>query len=216
MLKERSQVKSPNYIRFYEFDSSVNDICQACPANQGSDSWKALQRRVLGAAVHTNWPRSGAMKKVSKIYICESPSDKESSHGFPSVGATGRGIFERQYGDLREGWLDLLDEKIYRTNIVRCQADAGLQKRVNATLKNQRVRSAFQFCSQHLSYELDHIFRTSLDQKITSLSFVIAVGHSFPMQIRSVQKLIDEFQLRYGINAEVIIRNHPSTIHQDN
>lgn len=215
MLKERSQVKSPNYIRFYEFDSSASAICQACPAKQGSDTWKALQKRVLGAAVHTNWPCSDTMKNVSKIYICESPSDKESSHGFPSVGATGRGIFERQYGDLREGWLDLLDEKIYRTNIVRCQADAGLQKRVYTTLKNQRVRSAFQFCSQHLSFELDHIFSTSKDQKITSLSFVIAIGGSFPKQIRWVQKLIDAFQLQYSINVEVNIRNHPSTIQQD-
>lgn len=211
MCKERSQVKSPNYIRFYEFDSSVSDICQACPANQGSDTWKALQKRVLGAAVHTNWPRSGAMKNVAKIYICESPSDKESSHGFPSVGATGRGIFERQYGNLREGWLDLLDEKIYRTNIVRCQADAGLQKRFNTTLKNQRVRSAFQFCSQHLSCELGNIFRTSKDQQITLLSFVIAIGHSFPKQIRSVQKLIDKFQLRYGINVKIEIQKHPSS-----
>jgi hypothetical protein len=209
-VKERIQPCNPNFRRFYEFDASTSDICRDCPAKLGNGEWEALPKRSLGAPVHTNWPELRPIMSAQKIYICESPSDKETSHDLPTVGATGQGIFKRAYGNLTTGWLDKLDAEIYRTNIVRCQTDAGLQKRADATRKNRRVRSAFSFCVNHLQEELTKIVLQYSSGNAAQLNIVIAVGSHFPILIREVCNRIQNIQIQceYSVNLE--ITNHPS------
>jgi hypothetical protein len=210
IIKERRLPRNVNYPRFYEFDPKVCLICSECPASKGTSKWADVAKVNLGVAVHTNWKEED--HQISTVYICESPSNKETSHALPSVGATGKGIYESQYGSITDYWLDLLDDNIYRTNIVRCQADAGLQKSIDTTRKNQRVREAFEHCQDHLFHELEKIFQTNTSSQI---SFVLAIGKypkgNFPIQIKKTKNIINRLKDTYpSIIVDIKIQPHLS------
>jgi hypothetical protein len=188
-IKERKTILNVNYYpRFYEFNPKDCCICSECPANTGDDKWKEVAAINLGVAVHTNWKLNN--NAINIVYICESPSNKETSYALPSVGRTGKGIYKNEIGTpVVDYWLDDLDSKIYRTNIVRCQADAGLQTQVDTTRKNQRVKAAFDnYCSQHLRNELNKIFNNCTTG---SIRLVLAIGGDFPRQIKKTEAMIN-------------------------
>jgi hypothetical protein len=130
------------------------------------------------------------VKPPSTVYICESPSNREFSHGLPSVGLTGQAIFKKEYQKpgLSDGWLDRIDLEIYRTNLVRCQADSGLQKRVDHE-KKQRVNDAARHCINHLRNEISLIASAAVRNNV-EVNFVVAVGAGFPVWVRDVKELI--------------------------
>lgn len=209
-IKARNSVLNPNYLRFYRFDSFVSRHCENCPAKTGSDDWASAPSTSFGAPVHTNW--SEDRHEITTIYICESPSDKETSHNIPSVGKTGQGIYKAEIGELTEGWLDVIDEYLYRTNIVRCQADAGLQKWVDTTLKNKRVRQAFVFCLRHLKRELIKIFWSCQSNNIINLKIVLAIGSAFPNQEKETKRLITSINRHFSnVEVNVSTMDHPSS-----
>lgn len=185
-IRERKSVRNPNYKRFYEFSSHESRICSACPAKTGEGAWNAVLSRVRGVPVHTNWPSDGSVH-ISSVFICESPSNREFSHGFPTVGRTGQQIFKTWSKSLLvEGWLDQLDNDVYRTNLVRCQADAGLQKRVDRE-KQQRVKAAAPRCIRHLEAEIEAIAACSCE---ASIEFTVAVGTGLQDWAYQIRELI--------------------------
>lgn len=176
-IKERRAVKNPNYARFYEFESANSEICSKCPAKCGTKNWGTTLNRIRGVPVHTNWPSVTGVP-IKTIYICESPSNREFSHGMPSVGLTGQSIYKKEFSPmLKLNWLDQLDESVYRTNLVRCQADSGLQKRVGNE-KNMRINDASEHCIRHLHAEISNICKISRDYK-TIITFNVAIGCFF-------------------------------------
>lgn len=213
-IKERANILNPNYPRFYEFDSTQCLICSECPANKGTDYWSNVAAINLGVPVHTNWRKENT--QINTVYICESPSDKETSHALPSVGRTGQKIYkyENQVPSLPADWLDTLDKNIYRTNIVRCQADAGLQKRVNTTTKNHRVRRAFKdYCHLHLKNELDKILENHRLNG-NKIKFVLAIGKGFSDETKKVKDMIGDLASKYSLSSNdfsIEEINHPSS-----
>lgn len=206
-VKERTATRSPNFPRFYQFEPRDSDICAECPAKLGTGEWSNVPSRCLGAPVHTNWKADGG--RIDIVYICESPSNKETSHDLPSVGATGRGVYKALFGNVVAGWLDILDDRVYRTNIVRCQADAGLQKRTDNTTKNRRVRAAFTFCQRHLREELAKVFSKCIRDGVDRMKVVIAVGDGFPAQVQTVKNLVAEIKPA-ELEVTVLESHHPS------
>lgn len=205
--KARLSPKDPNYTRFYEFDTRAAKICCGCPALNGMMSWSTILFRIRGVPVHTNWPADKA-SSISTVYICESPSDKEFSQGFPTVGKTGQRIYkdEKPAGNIEDGWLDYLDQHFYRTNLVRCQADSGLQGRVDDE-KNLRVDEAAHYCFRHLEAELRLIAKK---QKGTKVRFVIGVGKGFREWGQRAEKLASSVCKEEGVIAVIEIGSHPS------
>ena len=189
-VKERRMAIDPNYERFYEFDSANSDVCSACPAKGGSESWANVLNRVRGVPVHTNWPTAESAR-IGTVYICESPSNREFSHGLPSIGLTGQAIYKNEYQQpkLCNYWLDMMDAEIYRTNLVRCQADSGLQKRVDRH-KAQRVNCAAPHFIKHLDREIQKIAMVAANSDI-EIRFVVAIGAGFADWVRDVRSLID-------------------------
>lgn len=207
--RERLTVKDPNYARFYEFDPGNSEVCSECPAKCGTVSWTNVLKRVRGVPVHTNWPLAEA-KPPSTVYICESPSNREFSHGLPSVGRTGQAIFKKEYqkSGLSDGWLDRIDLEIYRTNLVRCQADSGLQKRVDHE-KKQRVNDAAPHCINHLRNEISLIASAAVGNNV-EMHFVVAVGAGFPVWVRDVKELIKSICQDKKTRYSLTDMDHPS------
>jgi hypothetical protein len=157
--------------------------------------------------VHTNWPASSG-QRISVIYVCESPSNREFSHGLPAVGTTGQRIYKREKNSniLQAGWLDWLDDNVYRTNLVRCQADSGLQKRVHL-IKNNRVEEAAIHCIEHLKLEIEAIVESS---QAEFLRFVVAIGRRFPAWEEAVATFIKTTCESADREHDVWVDEHPS------
>jgi hypothetical protein len=205
-VKERSTPKDPNYQRFYEFDPGNSEHCSRCPAKCGTGEWNTVLARVRGVPVHTNWPAAGE-QPISRVYICESPSDREFSHGLPTVGMTGQGIYKglKTQGNLEIGWLDWLDDNVYRTNLVRCQADSGLQKRVGGK-KNARVKEAANHCFNHLQLKIERIVASQTKPP----QFTVAIGSGFPEWKTKVEELIKDTCKQRGWECDPEVVHHPS------
>jgi hypothetical protein len=163
--------------------------------------------RIQGVPVHTNWPFD-ATEAISTLYVCESPSNREFSHGLPSVGLTGQAIYKNEHSiaKLPDCWLDTLDGSVYRTNLVRCQADAGLQKRVDRE-KKMRVNEAAQKCILHLQAELSLIAENKIG---TELHVVVAIGAGFSEWVKMVKKMAKNVFKDAGVMVKVTQMNHPS------
>ncbi len=208
-IKERKTPIDSNYARYYEFDTSLCLICKECPGRTGKNDWSKIIKSNLGRAVHTNWKKEN--NNITEVFICESPSSKESSYGLPSVGTTGQAIYRSVFGvkNLGDFWLDQLDTRTYRTNIVRCQADSGLQKRVNTSIKNARVKSAFDYCKTHLEIEITNILKDSTG----TINFYLAAGQSFSKETSFVEATIKRKQNELKMssrNIKILTQDHPS------
>lgn len=204
---KREILSDPNYKRYYQVSDHV-DICNGCPAKSGTDNWDLIYEGVKFKPVDTNWPEEPVLQ-ADKIVICESPSNEETSYGVPSVGATGRGIYKKILKqEIEKGWLDKLDKLVYRTNIVRCQADAGIKG--NYKLKNHRVRDAWCCCSRHLEVELEKILSNF---KAEELIIYVAIGGDFPRQKEKAMEIINDLVNQKGLKSRVKIEelNHPSS-----
>ncbi|MBN1203347.1 MAG: hypothetical protein JXB05_00295 [Myxococcaceae bacterium] len=206
-VKERQTPKNPNYSRFYEFAPVTSEICSNCPSKCGTGNWNDVLARVRGVPVHTNWPED-SRQSISLIYVCESPSHREFSHGLPAVGSTGQRIYksQRNLRGVDAGWLDWLDDNIYRTNLVRCHADSGLQKRVDRK-KDIRVNEAACHCIYHLMQEIMAIVGSSQAER---LIFVVAIGRGFPEWEEevtgSIRAICESAERAYTIRVD----KHPS------
>lgn len=208
-IKPRNAILNPNYFRFYSFSAKECSHCQNCPARTGGTEWEAVPFGMLGNPIHTNWHKD--KYDISTVYVCESPSNKETSHSLPSVGKTGQGIYKAEIGEITDGWLDVIDEYVYRTNIVRCQADAGLNGRVDSTYKNKRVKVAFGFCKKHLTREFILIFAVCQKQNINKLKIVLAIGKAFGAQEKEVNSIITKIKRRFPtIEIDLTSVDHPS------
>ncbi|MCP3065874.1 hypothetical protein LXT21_44640 [Myxococcus sp. K38C18041901] len=206
-LKERQTPKNSNYLRFYQFEPVTSTICSNCPAKCGTGNWDDVLARVRGVPVHTNWPAASG-QSISLIYICESPSIREFSHGLPAVGTTGQQIYrhENELNNVQAGWLDWLDDNVFRTNLVRCHADSGLQKRVDRK-KNVRVKEAATHCIEHLKLEIKAIVESS---QAEFLRFVVAIGRGFPEWEEAVATFIKTTCESAGKEHDVTVDAHPS------
>lgn len=209
-VKERSSPKDPNYSRLYEFDPGNSQICSNCPAKCGTGNWNSVLSRVRGVPVHTNWPATSD-QRISLVYVCESPSNREFSHGLPTVGATGQGIYKREkrLNNIQAEWLDWLDDKVYRTNLVRCQADSGLQKRVDS-LKDSRVEEAAIHCIEHLRREVEVIVRSSQADQAERLEFVVSIGSDFLDWQEMVKEFIRTTCESANVQCSIREDKHPS------
>jgi hypothetical protein len=206
-VKERQTPKDPNYPRFYEFDPVTSKICSNCPAKCGTGNWNDVLARVRGVPVHTNWPAASG-QSISLIYVCESPSNREFSHGLPAVGTTGQRIYKREMKlkNVQAEWLDRLDGNVYRTNLVRCQADSGLQKRVDPK-KDIRVEEAAIHCIEHLKLEVKAVVESS---QAEVLRFVVAIGRGFPEWEEAVTKFIETTCESAKRKYDIAVDEHPS------
>ncbi|MFZ4856789.1 MAG: hypothetical protein ACOYL3_10370 [Desulfuromonadaceae bacterium] len=205
-VKERREPINPNYARFYEFDPVKSEFCLKCPAKCGTKNWSKVLIRVRGIPVHTNWAKA-PNKSITTVYICESPSNREFSHGLPSVGKTGQAIYkDNSERKLSKGWLDELDDKVYRTNLARCQADSGLQKRIDSK-KNDRVNDAAVYCIKHLLAKVSLIAERNDGLAIL---FKLAIGNGFPEWTTKVEKMINTTCVDAGIDFSAEVMSHPT------
>lgn len=204
---ERIELLNPNYDRFYEFVSKLNDACLNCPSFKKEGNWSTVLERVCGVPVHTNWPLA-SKNAISVVYVCESPSNREFSHGLPSVGTTGQQIYKQIFkSNLEPGWLEKLDRTTYRTNLVRCQADSGLQKRINDSWKNNRVEEAAPWCFNHLEAEITQI---SQRPRLKKIMFVIAIGKRFAYWSDKVEELIRNTFRGSSVEHLILKGSHPT------
>lgn len=193
-----------NFKRFYEVkDNKI--LCEECPANKGTNKWQGVYKPILNNPVNTNW-KDCEQIKVENVVISESPSNHETSIGVPTALTTGQKIYKYFTGKekVKDGWLEELDEIIYRTNIVRCQADSGIKS--YGAKKIDRVLDAWAYCKIHLEKELDKIIRT-IDIN-TNLTIYIAPGEKFDNQAKQIKKTINKLVKKYRKNNITIKEEH--------
>lgn len=212
MYYKRKKFKDSNYERYYDAEKNSGK-CNCCPAKDGNSKWKGIYSNLLKSPVNTNWKKND--NNISKIIICESPSDSETSYGLPVVGRTGQGIYKGILGneELKIGWLDELYKECYITNIVRCQADAGVKGcfKNYRTKKNQRVREAWEYCQEHFKLEMGKIFKNI--SKTNKLEIYISIGNSFPCQKKEVVNILEELKKSENLGSNVVVKStsHPSS-----
>jgi hypothetical protein len=180
--------------------------------------WDIDERSNIGP-VNTNFFLN--TRKIRMVIICESPSYLEVANGFPTVGTTGKCIFNNL---VRSGVINSSEDElpskycypthyklfekygIYITNLVRFQADFGIKSDV--ALKNKKVKKAWNINKRFLFEELSKI-----NENFGNTPVLIACGSAFASQICEVVQYLINFNMPWFVTS------HPSRskkAHSDN
>ena len=133
--------------------------------------------------VNTNFPQGSIGIKL--VVVCESPSITEIIEGYPTIGDTGKKLYNRwreAHGlpklknfSIKDHYHKFEANGIYITNLVRCRADHST---VSLQEKNRRVKEAWPLNAPYLQEELYKIRSVSPEAHV-----VFACGTAFRKEV---------------------------------
>ena len=133
--------------------------------------------------MNTNFPKGRTDIKL--VVVCESPSITEIIEGYPTIGDTGKKLYNRwreAHGlpalrnfSIKDHYPEFAANGIYITNLVRCRADYGA---TSLQEKNKRVKEAWPLNAPYLQEELSKIHSVSPDAYV-----LFACGTAFRKEV---------------------------------